>query len=172
MNGKANDYSLAQWEANSEFTRIDSSQGFGSSYGLKYWILAKYRYVCKAYNIECDPDYLDESFEIPIDKEVESKSEMTLGMPPPPPGAFRPIEANSTVVEPVATNTVIEPVATNTIIEAIAITTDVKPTATNTVVEPAATTTDAEKPATATKESNTSTRRRKCYVKKTSTKKL
>jgi len=72
FNSYSDDYSFAEWEANSEFTTVKSAQkSGGKSYGLKYWILAKYRYVCKAYNIECDETYLDENYEIPIDKEVE-----------------------------------------------------------------------------------------------------
>eukprot|EP00833_Pecoramyces_ruminatium_P015464 jgi/Orpsp1_1/1189496/evm.model.d7180000072449.1 len=67
INESAGDYTLAEWDANCEFTTID-----GKSYGLKYWILAKYRYVCEAYNIECDATYLDENYEYPIDKEVET----------------------------------------------------------------------------------------------------
>jgi len=41
------------------------------AFGLKYWILMKYRYVCNTYNMECDPTYLDESYEYPINKELE-----------------------------------------------------------------------------------------------------
>jgi len=83
LNEESGDYSFAEWEANSEFTKVKSSQG-SQSYGLKYWILAKYRYVCKAYDIDCDPVYLDENYEIPVVKEVEAQGEMTFGPPPPP----------------------------------------------------------------------------------------
>jgi len=62
-------YSLAQWDANSEFTTVKTIQY--NAYGLKYWILAKYRFVCKNYNLDCDPTYLDENYEYPINKEVE-----------------------------------------------------------------------------------------------------
>jgi len=71
INEGADDYSLAQWDANCEFTTIRTSQG-SKAYGLKYWILAKYRYICKAYEMECDEKYLDENYEYTIDKEVEA----------------------------------------------------------------------------------------------------
>jgi len=64
-------YSLAEWDANSEFTTVETIQY--SAYGIKYWILSKYRYVCNAYNIECDPVYMDENYSYPIDNEVEFK---------------------------------------------------------------------------------------------------
>ena len=64
------DYSLEQWDANCEFTTVSSGQS-GAGYGLKYWILMKYRYVCKAYNFDCDPTYMDENYQYSIDKNVE-----------------------------------------------------------------------------------------------------
>ncbi|OUM62899.1 hypothetical protein PIROE2DRAFT_10706 [Piromyces sp. E2] len=72
INKKGNkDYSIEQWEANSEFTTV-SDNVMNTGYGLKYWILMKYRYVCKAYHIDCDPTYLDENYQYPIDKDVEA----------------------------------------------------------------------------------------------------
>jgi len=65
------DYSLEQWDANSEFTTVTDYQ-MSTGYGLKYWILMKYRNVCKAYDIECDPTYMDENYQYPIDKNVEA----------------------------------------------------------------------------------------------------
>jgi len=62
-------YTLAHWEANSEFTTIQTLQK-SLAYGLKYWILAKYRYVCTNYNIECDPVYMDENYQYSIDESV------------------------------------------------------------------------------------------------------
>jgi len=73
LNENIKNYSIAQWEANSEFTSLITPQN-GKSYGLKYWILGKYRYICKTFELECDPTYMDESYEIPIDKEVEATS--------------------------------------------------------------------------------------------------
>ena len=64
------DYTLAQWDANSEFTTIETTLNF-RAYGLKYWILAKYRNVCKSYSIDCDDTYMDENFQYPIDESVE-----------------------------------------------------------------------------------------------------
>ena len=195
INEKANDYSLREWEANSEFTRVGSSQGSGhsgQSYGLKYWILAKYRYVCKAYKIDdCDPKYLDENYEIPIDKEVEPDEEMSLERPLPPHhlNGDEP-QINNTVIEPSVVPTAVEPSViptitlepqvTSTVIEQPNTTTAVdSPNATTTVDSPDATTivdspdatTAVDSPDATTKKSNTSTKRR-CIVKKTSTKKL
>jgi len=65
------DYSLEQWDANCEFTTV-SDNFMSTGHGLKYWILMKYRYVCKAYDIECDPTYMDENYPIPINKNVEA----------------------------------------------------------------------------------------------------
>jgi len=66
--GKEKNYSIEQWDAYSEFT---TSMTDTVAFGLKYWILMKYRYVCNTYNMECDPTYLDESYEYPINKELE-----------------------------------------------------------------------------------------------------
>ncbi|ORX76365.1 hypothetical protein BCR32DRAFT_236605 [Anaeromyces robustus] len=67
------DYSIREWDANVEFTTIYNEEVMGSAYGLKYWILERYRTACKRYNIDCDPKYLDEKYEYPIDKEVEGE---------------------------------------------------------------------------------------------------
>ena len=66
------DYTLGQWDANSEFTVISDITD-RSAYGIKYWILYKYRMVCKTYHIECDPVYMDEDYEYEIDKENEGQ---------------------------------------------------------------------------------------------------
>ncbi|OUM66247.1 hypothetical protein PIROE2DRAFT_6588 [Piromyces sp. E2] len=66
------DYSLEQWDANCEFTTV-SDDGMSTGYGIKYWILMRYRYVCKAYNIECDPTYMDENYKFTINKKVETQ---------------------------------------------------------------------------------------------------
>jgi len=130
LNEKAGDYSLAQWEANSEFTKISSAQGFGQSYGLKYWILAKYRYVCEAYKIDdCDPVYLDENYEIPVDKEVEAKEDMTIGFP------FMNPKNKSKDTEPSTTDTVVEPPAATTSIEPPTATTPIEPPTATTPIE-------------------------------------
>jgi len=195
LNEKSDDFSLAQWDANCEFTRVVGPQK-GQSYGLKYWILAKYRYVCKAYNMnDCDPVYLDENYEIPIDKNVAAPGEMPT-MPPPPPwevdnsSDIPPIEppvattgaeleATTTFVveqQPEAT-TAAEPKTTTTFVveQQPEATTAAEPKTTTTFVveqQPEATTA-AEPEATSTKKSSTSTKRR-CIVKKskTTTKKL
>jgi len=186
LNEVADDYSLEQWDANSEFTRVTSSNGFGQSYGVKYWILAKYRYVCKAYHIDdCDPVYLDENYEIPIDKAVEPKEDMPSKPPfPPPPSADTPTDGESpiatTAAEPLATTTVEQPNATTTVEQPNATNIVEQPNATNNVEQPNATTTVEQPKETTTVEQpketttveqpkETTTRRRKCYVKKTVT---
>jgi len=67
------DYSIEQWEANSEFTTINDPYVESSAYGLKYWILQRYRTVCKNYNMECDPVYMDEDYEFTVDKDLEGE---------------------------------------------------------------------------------------------------
>ena len=64
-------YTYAHWDANSEYTTVGTLQY--NTYGIKYWILAKYRFVCKTYEIECDPVYLDENYTFPINKNIEFK---------------------------------------------------------------------------------------------------
>jgi len=64
------DHSLARWDANSEFTTINAGAG-SDAYGIKYWILERYRAVCIYYSLECDPVYMDENYQYPIDKSVE-----------------------------------------------------------------------------------------------------
>jgi len=67
------DYSMAQWEANSEFTTINDLSVGSDAYGIKYWILERYRAVCKHYNLECDPVYMDENYKYTVDKDVEGE---------------------------------------------------------------------------------------------------
>ncbi|KAG4095859.1 coth protein-domain-containing protein [Neocallimastix lanati (nom. inval.)] len=67
------DYSMEEWEANSEFTTINNPGVGSDAYGIKFWVLERYRAVCKDYNLECDPVYLDENYKYPIDKEVEGE---------------------------------------------------------------------------------------------------
>jgi len=70
LNKKVNDYSITQWDANSEFTTIKSTDNY-RSFGLKYWILAKYRYVCTYYKMDCDPTYMDKDFKYEVNKDLE-----------------------------------------------------------------------------------------------------
>jgi len=66
------DYSIDQWDANIEFTTVSDEGAIAcSGYGIKYWILQRYRTVCKNYNLQCDQVYMDENYEYPINKEVE-----------------------------------------------------------------------------------------------------
>jgi len=57
------EYTFEQWEANCEFTEVNTTSSF-KAYGLKEWILKKYNYVCKKYNINCDPNYENYSYEV------------------------------------------------------------------------------------------------------------
>jgi len=72
LNEKATtpDYTFEQWEANSEFTNIGPSAS-SSGYGLKFWILNRYRKVCTTYKLDCDPEYMDINYYYDIDREVE-----------------------------------------------------------------------------------------------------
>jgi len=63
-------FTYEEWDANSEFTNIRTQMYY--AYGLKYWILGKYRYMCKTYqDIKCDSTYLDEKYQYPINKKIE-----------------------------------------------------------------------------------------------------
>jgi len=64
------EYTYEQWEANTEFTTIAKKEIKGSAYGLKYWILTRYRVTCKTFGFECDPIYMDENYEFPIDEKM------------------------------------------------------------------------------------------------------
>jgi len=147
---EAGDYSLAQWDANCEFTSVNTSQN-SRAYGLKYWILAKYRFVCEAYNIECDPVYIDESYEYPIDKSVESPLEEDAWINW---DSVQPVETETTSVEPQPTET-----------------TTVKPQPTETTsVEPQPTeTTEAAKTTTTTITKTKTTKTKTTKTKKTKT---
>lgn len=58
-----NTFSVEQWDAYSEFT---PSEGDRYMFGLKHWILMKYRNVCKNYNLKCDPVYIDEEYQYSV----------------------------------------------------------------------------------------------------------
>jgi len=64
------DYTMEQWEANSEFTNIGISAS-SSGYGLKYWILNRYRKVCSEFKLNCGEEYLDLNYYYDIDRSVE-----------------------------------------------------------------------------------------------------
>jgi len=150
LNEGASDYSLAQWDANCEFTTIKTSQG-SKAYGLKYWILAKYRYICKAYEMECDEKYLDENYDYTIDKEVEATGDdfSFPGGQGGPPGGFGgfnnqqpnnttvPLQPTETVVVKPTETVVVEP--TETVVVEPTETVVIEPTET-VVVEPTETT--------------------------------
>jgi len=62
------EYTIDQWDAYSEFT---TGMTDTAAFGLKYWVLVKYRYVCSTYNMECDSTYMNENYEYPVNKELE-----------------------------------------------------------------------------------------------------
>jgi len=73
INKYGSDYTLEQWDANSEFTTISDEKINSSAYGLKYWILIRYRTVCKNYLFDCDSTYMDENYKYSVDKDVEGE---------------------------------------------------------------------------------------------------
>lgn len=51
---KDNIYSYEEWEGNCDFTPVkDVVDHSSSSYGIKYWIIAKYRYICYSLDLNC-----------------------------------------------------------------------------------------------------------------------
>jgi len=65
-------YSLEQWDANCEYTTIHNFLFNTEAYGLKYWILSKYRYICKALDMNCDSGYIND-FDYSINENVKNK---------------------------------------------------------------------------------------------------
>jgi len=142
-------FTYEEWDANSEFTNIRTQLYY--AYGLKYWILGKYRYMCKTYqDIKCDSKYLDESYQYLINKKLEftGYTEAELSLPnsninssksnPDSPASTTVVEKPTTVVE--KPTTVVEKPTTvvekpTTVVE--------KPT---TVVEKPTSISDSEKP--------------------------
>ncbi|KAG4081673.1 coth-domain-containing protein [Neocallimastix lanati (nom. inval.)] len=62
-------YTMEEWEASTEFDN--------SVYGLKSFILLRYRDICHEFNIECDPNYLGEDINVTesfYSTEIESSS--------------------------------------------------------------------------------------------------
>jgi len=108
-----NHYTFEYWEANSEFTPIATLQY--NAYGIKYWILAKYRYVCKVYAIECDPIYLDENYQYSVDETIKFKGYDDI---------FH------AAIDVVPTETIMEPIPTDVVSETIF---EIEPTTTTTI---------------------------------------
>jgi len=67
-NGRDYLYTLEEWEANTEFTKICEF------YGIKYWILEKYRYVCNEFHIKCDPVYMDSNYKYDVNNKFKTKN--------------------------------------------------------------------------------------------------
>ncbi|ORX85028.1 hypothetical protein BCR32DRAFT_305672 [Anaeromyces robustus] len=77
FNSSVKDFStLEEREANSEFTTVKSYYRY--SYGIKYWILIRYRYICITYKMEYDPIYMDNNYKYEVDKDVEYKGVNTI----------------------------------------------------------------------------------------------
>jgi len=69
----SDDFTFEQWEDSIEFENINDD-----IYGLKEFILLKYRMICQEYDLECDPIYLDEN----SDKTVNgSNDDVAYGEP-------------------------------------------------------------------------------------------
>eukprot|EP00833_Pecoramyces_ruminatium_P006557 jgi/Orpsp1_1/1180589/evm.model.c7180000074007.1 len=106
------DYTMDHFEANSEFTTINVPEVGSDALGVKYWILEKYRTVCKNYNLDCDPTYMDENYKYPIDEKVKGEIDVhrwdgydwakLLGFDPTQmgPAPDEPIPSETTPVEP------------------------------------------------------------------------
>ncbi|ORX78271.1 hypothetical protein BCR32DRAFT_206956, partial [Anaeromyces robustus] len=52
-------YTFHEWDINIEFTTLFDTYG---TYGLKYWIIAKYRNVCNLLHLDCDPYYMNDFY--------------------------------------------------------------------------------------------------------------
>jgi len=151
---EADHYTFEEWEANCEFTTVKTNQN-SRAYGLKYWILEKYRYVCTHYDMECDPKYLDEQYEYTIDETVECPLEEDLWLDW---SKVQPVPVETSVdvepEEPTETTIVVEPeepTETTVIVEPeepTEITVDVEPEEPTTIdvepEEPTETTTTVE----------------------------
>ena len=112
------DYSIQQWEANSEFTTINDPINGSDAYGIKYWILERYRAVCTHYALECDPVYMDENYKYTIDREVEGQInthkwdgfDWLAMMPPMEEPTEQPIEPVVEPTEQPSEEPVVEPI--------------------------------------------------------------
>jgi len=112
LNKQKGDYSINQWDSNCEFTTINTTQGF-QAYGLKYWILMKYRYVCQTYRLKCDENYINKEFKYVVDKDVEA-SHYSLHPDYPPEVPKHPGQFLDTIVSNKPSTTVPEVTSTTT----------------------------------------------------------
>lgn len=128
------DYTLLEWDAGVEFTFVPTAvRGIGGQaswpvFGLKRFILERYRYLCNEYQIQCDPYYLNggeftfTEVELP---ERETGSVMPpmpteSGMPPMPTGSVmppKPTDATTEVPIETPTTTITTTATTTTIVE-------------------------------------------------------
>jgi len=100
LNERANnDYTMEQWEANSEFTNIGVSQS-SSGYGLKFWILLRYRRVCTDFKLNCNPEYMDINYYYDVDRKVEGPINTQFMMFPGMGGQPQPNTPRTTQSQP------------------------------------------------------------------------
>jgi len=139
LNNKVGDYTIYQWNSNIDYYTVKTTQGW-KAYGLKYWILMKYRNACKTYGYQCNDYYMNEplnnimkqSVAVPVST-TPTNSVTTIVEPEPEPSSVI-----TTIVEPEPS-----PVTITTIIEPepspVTITTIIEPepsSVTTTVIEP------------------------------------
>lgn len=110
-------FTYEQWDAFTEFTsNIFSVCGY--TYGLKYWILMKYRLVCNNYGIEGDPIYMDENFEYSVNEEFNFVNDGIVVVDPFAPGANdgenKPNVPSNEDPKPTVTSDISLPTPTNT----------------------------------------------------------
>jgi len=143
LNHKVGDYTIYQWNSNIDYYTIKSTQGW-KAFGLKYWILMKYRNACNTYGFKCDDHYLNENLNT-----IMNESKQPL--PTTTATAMTTLVTTTAIVEPesdpMATTAIVEPesdpMTTTTIVEPESgpVTTAVvepesSPMATTTIVEP------------------------------------
>ena len=78
------DYTISQWEANSEFTHINTQfiTMTSQAYGLKRWILDKFNFVCTTYNwLDCSvaSEYLNNQFTYTTTTYVQPTNAQPMG---------------------------------------------------------------------------------------------
>jgi len=71
FDNKDNIYTYEQWNQNCDFTPVKNVlETKNGSYGIKYWILAKYRYLCRSLNLSCDTNYVSNNITKEFDNPI------------------------------------------------------------------------------------------------------
>lgn len=78
--GSRYEFSMEDWEASTEYKMLVLSE-YTKYYGLKGWILGKYRYVCKTLDMECDKVYLEESGKYPSNDVIQNVVDEEVNIP-------------------------------------------------------------------------------------------